>query len=171
MSYLRTYQDFSVKAPHPNPENTRAVLARLGAHFAGTDQQRDTYFAEERGKLKLREGTLEHILIHYERLPDTQGAQRTRTYRYDVQPSPEAVAELFAHRTILGIVEKTRHIYFLGHVKIHLDTLPNGEQFIEVEAIDKHGNFTPEQLRLQCFAHLALFGIEPDTIMTAGYGP
>ncbi|WP_303312209.1 class IV adenylate cyclase [Hymenobacter sp. BT730] len=171
MSDLAAYQDYAVKAPDPNPENTRQVLTQLGAHFAGIDQQRDTYFAEARGKLKLREGTIEHLLIHYERLPDAQGAQRTRTYHYEASPSPEAVAALFASRAVLGVVEKVRRIYFLSNVKFHQDTLPNGGQFIEVEAMDKYGQLAPEQLRQQCLAYLTLFGIEPDQILPAGYGP
>ena len=171
MSALAAYQDFSIKAKCPDLGRVRDVLHELGAHFVGLDHQRDTYYATSRGKLKLREGTIEHLLIHYERLPDANGAARTQVYRYDHQPTPAHVAAVVGNSPLLGIVEKARAIYLLGTTKIHLDTFPNGEQFVEIEAIDREGNCPPEELRQRCWALLARIGLTQADTLIHGYLP
>ena len=171
MSDLAAYQDFSAKARCANSAQVRCVLHELGARFVGTDHQRDTYYATEYGKLKLREGTLEHLLIHYERRSDASGTEHTRVYRYDHHPTSTQVAAVVAGRPVLGVVEKTRAIYFLGTIKIHLDTFLNGEEFVEVEAIDQEGRYLPEELRQQCLAVLFRFGLTEKDLLTNGYLP
>ncbi|KUG08680.1 CYTH domain-containing protein [Solirubrum puertoriconensis] len=165
------YQDFSAKARCFDAAPLAAVLAHLGAHFIGTDHQRDTYYATSRGKLKLREGNIEHILIHYERLPDAHGLERTHVYRYDQHPSPELLNEVLTNRSVLGIVEKTRCIYRLGHIKIHLDSFATGEQFVEVEVQDHLGQRTLKQLRAECLEFLQRLGISPSELLNNGYLP
>ncbi|UYZ59833.1 class IV adenylate cyclase [Hymenobacter latericus] len=165
------YQDFSAKARCSDAAPLAAVLDHLGAHFIGTDHQRDTYYATSRGKLKLREGNIEHILIHYERLPDAHGLERTHVYRYDQHPTPELLTQALAGRAVLGVVEKTRRIYRLGHIKIHLDLFATGEQFVEVEVQDHLGQRNLEQLREECLEFLQRLGIAPGELLNNGYLP
>lgn len=54
----------------------------LKIEFIGLDLQTDHYFEIEKGKLKWREGTVENLITHYERIDDS-GMERTIVYRYD----------------------------------------------------------------------------------------
>ena len=49
--------------------------------FVGTDSQIDTYFNVPKGRLKLREGTIENALIFYER-PDTVESKKSDIILY-----------------------------------------------------------------------------------------
>ena len=44
----------------------RKILKEKNAKFIGTDNQKDIYFKNGSGKLKLRKGNLENYLIYYE---------------------------------------------------------------------------------------------------------
>jgi adenylate cyclase class IV len=169
MEDLSVYQDFSLKARCADLPRFRQALQQCGAKFLGTDQQRDTYYAEKLGKLKWRESTREPLLIHYERLPDAHGTERTRVLRYDRHPTPAHVAAVVAGREVLGVVEKSRDIYSLGSIKIHLDTFANGAQFVEIEAIDREGRHTLDDLRRQCLRLAEALGIAPADVITNGY--
>ncbi|AYA36149.1 CYTH domain-containing protein [Hymenobacter oligotrophus] len=168
---LTHYQDFSAKARCPDAASVAERLGHLGAHFIGTDHQRDTYYATSRGKLKLREGNIEHILIHYERLPDEHGLERTQVYRYDQHPTPELLAQVLGGRPVLGVVEKTRRIYRLGHIKIHLDFFATGEQFLEVEVQDHLGQRNLQELQAECLGFLNQLGVAPSELLNNGYLP
>jgi adenylate cyclase class IV len=171
MPDLATYQDFSAKAHCADVEQLARVLQQLGAKYLGTDYQRDTYYQTDRGKLKLREGNIEHLLIHYERLPDAQGLEQTRVYRYDSEPTPAHLRAVLAGKPVLGIVEKARRIYYLDDIKIHLDSFPEGLQFVEVEVIDREGKQTLKELQQECLRVLALLGIDAEELLTNGYLP
>src|SRR5687767_2449305 len=63
MSFLNV----EIKAKINDPEAIREYLTLNHAEFTGTDEQTDTYFNVQRGRLKLREGIIENNLIYYER--------------------------------------------------------------------------------------------------------
>lgn len=146
---MLNYQDVTLKARVSNIEQMEVRLADLGAMFIGEDQQHDTYFTCTAGKLKFRKGTLGTLITHYERI-GMDGAEKTHVYRYDVNPSEEEVQQLYAMHEIVGETHKIRKLYQLGNVSIHLDLLPSGENFIEVEAKDYAEMFSEEQLKMQC---------------------
>lgn len=57
--------EFKARVNHlPHYEN---LLLTLNPVFHGTDKQVDTYFKATQGRLKLREGNIEHALIQYDR--------------------------------------------------------------------------------------------------------
>ncbi len=62
------YKDYTIKAPISNSEIIECVLKNIGALFIGTDHQTDLYFETPVGKLKLRQGTIENLITHYERI-------------------------------------------------------------------------------------------------------
>ena len=59
-SLPKTYKDFTLKALAPDFELLEDLLKNCGALFLGVDEQKDTYFQTDTGKLKLREGTIEN---------------------------------------------------------------------------------------------------------------
>ena len=56
-----------IKAACSDSESIRQTLTTLNADFRGKDHQVDTYFNVPSGRMKLREGNIEHSLIYYER--------------------------------------------------------------------------------------------------------
>jgi adenylate cyclase, class 2 len=162
------YQDYTVKAVLPHWEEVESKIRSLPATLVGLDIQHDTYFEVERGKLKWRKGTIENLITHYERIKDGK-SERTVVYRYDLDPTEEAIQKLFdEHRTISKIV-KERTIYWWTHLKIHLDKLAPSAFFIEIEAIDRNNLFTPAELKASCENLLTQLGIaEVDRVYT-GY--
>ncbi|HEU5292508.1 MAG TPA: CYTH domain-containing protein, partial [Cyclobacteriaceae bacterium] len=132
------------------------------------DHQTDTYFQVDHGKLKLRQGTIENLITHYERTFEN-GAEKTQVFRYDVNPSQEEIEKLKSSHQQIGIVKKERKIYFINHIKIHLDKLPNGEEFIEMEAIDRLNQFSDEELKRQCLDLKDKLGINESEMVQTGY--
>ena len=57
--------NIEIKARSANHEKIRDFLKSHGADFKGIDNQIDTYFKVNKGRLKLREGTIENHLIYY----------------------------------------------------------------------------------------------------------
>ncbi|UOQ73478.1 class IV adenylate cyclase [Hymenobacter cellulosilyticus] len=153
-----TYQDFTLKARLRDRAFVEERLLALGFTYIGLDEQRDTYFLVSQGKLKLRQGTIENLITHYERLPD-RATEKTVVYVYDLNPSAQQIADLYAAHEVVGIVEKSRRIYRLGNVKVHLDTTADQTEFLEIEVFD-HTNTKPapelEAAATRCYAAWAL---------------
>lgn len=60
------------------------------------------------------------------------------------------VQQFYAMHEIIGETHKIRKLYQLENVSIHVDELPTGEKFIEVEAKDYAEMLSEEQLNIQC---------------------
>ena len=162
------YKDFNIKAIVTDRLTIERALVEMHATFVGVDKQKDTYFRVPKGKLKLREGTIENLITHYERV-DEKGMERTIVYQYDLKPTAEQISKLHREHIIIGIIEKERKIYFLDNVKIHLDKTVNGKSFVEVEAIDSNDSMSMEQLRLQCLSVKDKLGIKDSELVKSGY--
>lgn len=161
------YQDITLKAKVADAKKLEDKLMAIGASFLGTDRQTDYYFATARGKLKYREGTIENLITHYERLL-VDGVERTLVYRYDLHPGEDELKKLFEEKPI-GITCKERKIFFLGHIKIHVDKLENNEQFIEIEVIDRENKRTFDHLKKECFDLQIKLGISNSDLIPTGY--
>ena len=101
--------------------------------------QRDTYFEVPRGRLKLREeaDAVAH-LIAYER-PDLAGYKESR-YRLIQMREPIELKDALA--AVLGVkvvVSKTRRLFNLEGVRIHLDSVEALGDFIEFEGVAADG--------------------------------
>ncbi|MFM8911905.1 MAG: class IV adenylate cyclase [Flammeovirgaceae bacterium] len=162
-----SYQDYTIKARARNFDRAKALLQQLGAKCLGTDLQTDTYFATDKGKLKLRVGTIEHLITHYERV-EAAGMEKTVVYRYDLNPSPAEVEALRGSFAVSGEIKKERTIYLLGIHKIHLDRL-DGNHFIEIESIDRNAAYTSEELKALCLEMKEKLGIADADLIPTGY--
>jgi predicted adenylyl cyclase CyaB len=146
---MLNYQDVTLKARVSNTRILEVQLEAIGAKFIGEDHQHDIYFTCTVGKLKFRKGTLGTLITHYERTRMDK-AEKTHVFRYDANPSAEEVQQLYAIHEIIGETHKIRKLYQLENVSIHVDELPTGEKFIEVEAKDYAEMLSEEQLNIQC---------------------
>jgi adenylate cyclase, class 2 len=165
---MLNYKDVTQKARLANADVIASALIAMGASFVGEDRQHDIYFRVQKGKLKYRQGTLGTLITHYERIA-VGPLEKTHVYRYDVNPSEAEVQQLFATAERIGETQKIRKQYQFQNVTIHLDKLPNGENYIEVEAKDYSNSFSEMDLQSQCKDLFEKLGIATVDQMQTGY--
>lgn len=165
---MLSYKDFTLKAHLKNRIIVEQKLMDLGAILVGEDYQHDYYFKISNGKLKYRKGTLGSLITHYERFVASK-AEKTQVYRYDPNPSDEEVQQLFDQHKLIGEIQKIRRIYQFKNSTIHLDTLSNGEVFVEIEAKDFNEQSSDESLQAQCWDIFAQLSISKDDVIPTGY--
>ncbi|RYD72192.1 MAG: CYTH domain-containing protein [Sphingobacteriales bacterium] len=156
------------KARIKDPEAAEKKLLSLNPFFKGEDRQVDTYFNVLRGRLKLREGSIENALIWYER-PNDAGSKLSNVLLYKHQPEPALKDVLIKANGIKVVVDKTRKIYFVDNVKFHFDEVKDLGRFIEVEAIDETGEIGVEKIQHQCDYYAAFFNVQPEEFMSSSY--
>lgn len=156
------------KAKTNNVLSAEKILLQYNPTFIGEDHQIDTYFNVAAGRMKLREGNIENVLIHYER-ENTAGSKSSQVLLYQHQPDENLKAILTKASGIKAVVDKKRKIYFIDNVKFHFDTVQNLGTFIEVEAIDKDGSIGKEKLQEQCDFYAAMFDIKQEDFMAVSY--
>lgn len=159
-----------IKARCGDPARVRRILAARQADFKGTDRQIDTYFNVRRGRLKLREGTIENGLVFYER-PDRKGPKTcdVRLVPTDAASGRAIKALLTAALGVRCVVDKRREIYFIGNVKFHIDRVRKLGTFVEIEARDAGGRYGTRKLRAQCASYLKQLGIEAGELISGSY--
>lgn len=144
------------------------MIQNRNHHFIGEDHQTDTYFNVSKGRLKLREGTIENALIYYER-ENTGNARQSKVLLYVHNPDKNLKEILITVHGIKVIVDKIRKIYFIDNVKFHFDTVKGLGNFIEIEAIDKDGTIGIDILKQQCHYYTELFNIQPEDYIAYSY--
>ena len=162
------YKDFTVKAKLKDIESIESILTDIDAKYIGLDLQTDHYFEIQKGKLKWRHGTIENLITHYERVFKF-GIERTIVYRYDLNPTGDQIKELKENHIEIDVIRKERKIYLIDNVKVHIDKLSSGRQFIEIEAIDRSGKFSDNELIAQCHDLKLKLGIANQDLVQTGY--
>jgi predicted adenylyl cyclase CyaB len=155
---VRPARNLELKARLSSLETAQERAARIATDRLPDQRQVDTYFACNRGRLKLREiEGAEAQLVWYER-PD---GLDIRTSDYVLAPVPSPAAMKLALAGALGVkvvVAKRREIHLYHNVRIHLDDVDRLGQFLEFEAVlgpDADERVSRERLDLLC-AHFAL---------------
>ena len=158
-----------VKARYRQLEKARRLLGQMGARPAGHDVQIDTYFHTPNGRLKLREGRIENSLIFYRR-PNRAGPKVSRVSRFDMNRADTRIRNVLAEALgVQVVVRKSREIYFLENVKIHLDRVDGLGSFLEIEAIDATGQRMESYLEEQCRTVMNAFSVRPDDLIENSY--
>ncbi len=127
--------NIEIKAYYPELAKGRRIARQLKARFVGRAKQIDTFFKVAQGRLKLRESSLKGAeLIPYVR-PNVRGP---KTSQYVVLPVADPAKTKVLLKELLGVegvVEKTRDLFLLGNVRIHLDQVKGLGNFLEFEAV------------------------------------
>lgn len=160
--------NIEIKARCDNQDFIRTLLQDRQADFRGTDHQIDTYFQVPKGRLKLRQGSIENNLIHYDR-PDQAGPKASEVHLYACQDGAALRATLSAALDTKVVVDKKREIYFIDNVKFHLDQVNELGTFVEIEAIDSDGSIGRDRLKEQCDYYLELFKIQENDLLQNSY--
>ena len=161
-------KNFEFKAVAPDLHKIESILLTLQPIFIGEDHQIDTYFNVPAGRLKLREGTIENALIHYER-NNIAGSKLSSVLLYQHLPDISLKQILIKTLGVKAVVDKQRKIYFIANVKFHFDTVESLGTFIEVEAIDKDEMIGIEKLKAQCAYYAELFNIDEKDFIANSY--
>jgi len=121
------------KAELRDPDIARAVLLSIGAEHTDRMRQIDTYYRVPAGRLKKRDVPGRPAeYISYQR------ADRTapKLSQYQLLDSDQFLAR-YGERPlpVLVTVDKTRDLYMLGDVRVHLDRVERLGSFLEFEAL------------------------------------
>lgn len=135
------HANVELKARDRDPGRTLERALAAGAVDAGLLEQRDTYFAVARGRLKLREERGQPAtLVAYARAD----ACAARPSEYELVPVDDPQALLRALEAVLGVrgvVEKTRRLLLWEQtVRLHLDDVHGLGRFVEIEAVVATGS-------------------------------
>ncbi len=160
--------NIEIKAACAHQEKIKRILEDKQAIFKGIDHQIDTYFMVSKGRLKLREGTIENHLIHYHRA-DQAGPKQSTVTLFKTDPDSTLKQILTESVGTKVVVDKLRAIYFIDNVKFHLDSVQGLGQFVEIEAIDTDGTISISQLQEQCEYYMQLFDIQSEDLLTESY--
>lgn len=160
--------NYEFKARVSDIKKLEQKLLALNPEFIGEDNQCDTYFNVDRGRMKLREGNIENALIYYER-QNVAGAKISEVLLYKHSPDRALKNILEKVHGVKVVVNKKRRIYFIDNVKFHFDKVENLGFFIEVEAIDTTGTAGIEAIKHQCDKYEAFFGIEKSDYVNCSY--
>ena len=158
-----------MKARSRDLERVRVILARHNARCVGTDTQTDTYFRVDRGRLKLRQGPIENALIFYQR-EDRAAARASNLHLVELDAAHAEHVRLLLDQAlgVVTVVRKTREIYFIENVKIHLDRLEGLGSFVEIEALQE-GGLTEDALHAQVATLMEALAIAPGDIEPRSY--
>jgi len=159
--------NIEIKARCANQIIIRKILRSRNAEFRGTDHQTDSYFSIPEGRLKLREGNIENNLIFYNR-EDESGPKKSDCILYTPGDSTALKKILEKSLGIRTVVRKTREIWYLDNIKIHIDQLDKLGNFIEIEA-KQEGNLSEADLYRQCYSLLKEFGIKEEELVSESY--
>jgi predicted adenylyl cyclase CyaB len=162
MSHL----NIEIKAKCSSKDKVRDFLISKNAKFIGVDNQTDTYFNCQNGRLKLREGNVENCLVQYER-EDTAEAKPSHVNLFMLVPKSPLKDILVNSLGILVVVPKIREIYFIDNVKFHIDYVDGLGDFLEIEAIGEQKDFI--NLQLQCEYYMKYLNVNTEDLITCSY--
>ena len=127
--------NIEIKARCGDLDHAHSVCREIGARFDTIEEQDDTFYTIPRGRLKLRRSsTLGAQLIFYIR-PDQAAARSSEGVRIPVSGPEDLHRILEISLGTWARVKKTRHVYWLDNIKIHLDQVEGLGTFIEFEAV------------------------------------
>jgi predicted adenylyl cyclase CyaB len=158
-----------IKARCSDPSKVRKILLKQPEiQFIGLDLQRDTYFKIPSGRLKLREGNIENNLIYYDR-ENQKDAKKSDVILHKPTDASSLKAVLEAALPTLTVVEKKREIYFIHHIKFHIDTLTELGTFLEIEVIDATDSMDIAKMKEQCAFYMDLLEVQKDDLFENSY--
>lgn len=162
-SPVRRNLELKVRVPEGGLDRLRDRLAGWVDGPPEHQQQHDVYFRVPEGRLKLRTigygtGESRAELIAYQR-PNLDGSRRSsyRITALEHTQASELSATLAQVLPILVEVRKDREIYHRGATRIHLDTVDELGQFVELETvIGKQGDDRGESEHRHVIDYLGL---------------
>lgn len=157
-----------IKAVCRSHDPIREWLMKNNAEFRGVDHQIDTYFHCTFGRLKIREGEIENALIQYNR-NNQAGPKKSEITLVPFEDGRQIIKALKKSLGVLTVVDKMREIYFVDHVKIHLDRVKRLGKFVEIEVIDCNDARSLTEMESTCHHYMDIFGISVQDLVEISY--
>lgn len=125
--------NLEIKVKTDSHKEIKNILKNIGAEFQGILKQKDIYYKNKSGLLKLRILQDRFELIRYNR-DETGNTRWSNYYVLDINGKkvPEFLESLFPVETI---VEKKRELWLFDNTRIHLDTVKGLGTFLELETL------------------------------------
>jgi len=124
--------NLEIKISVPGFSELLEKMEGCDCRYTALISQKDVYYRNDRGLLKLRIQEMGNELIFYNR--DEVSSQRKSDYHilHVNEDAEDYFARIF---TIDVTVEKTRQLYMYKNTRIHLDTVTGLGEFLELEAV------------------------------------
>lgn len=126
-------QNLELKVKVNSHESFEIILKAISADFEGLLIQKDVYYNNKNGLLKLRKQNGEYHLIQYIR-NETEG-ERWSNFQFISICSENAESFFESILKVESVVEKTRKLYLYKGTRIHLDNVNNLGLFLELETM------------------------------------
>ncbi|MBN2030872.1 class IV adenylate cyclase [bacterium] len=142
--------NIEIKALYDRTPSTDRLLKKYGFLFDRTENQMDTYFHVNYGRLKIRERDGgDPQLIQYFR-DDQKGPKQSYYEIVHLKNVEQVKSTLEEEHGILVIVKKKREIWTWQNIRIHFDCVEKLGNFIEFEiVIDTDGNIQTGQQKAE----------------------
>jgi predicted adenylyl cyclase CyaB len=131
-------------------------------------EQDDTFFACERGRLKLRAFSASAGELIFYRRADQAGPKESR-FVISSTASPDSLREALtrAYGTV-GHVRKHRTLYLVGRTRVHLDRVESLGHFLELEVVLAEGE-SPDAGVKEARALMAALGLADGQLVEGAY--
>ncbi len=129
-------QNLEIKVKLTSFNKVKAVLKKIGARKTATLKQKDIYYKNKTGLLKLRIENGKSSIIKYARTEKSSD----RFSNYSVLHFEEDAVKFFdGILTVETVVDKTRELYMYKNTRIHLDKIKGLGNFLELETLVLYG--------------------------------
>lgn len=126
--------NLELKARTTDLDLARDRVCELGADLQGAEHQVDRYYQVSKGRMKLRQSSLDgaHLIVYLR--PDDVSACVSTFHRLPVDQPEELIETLEAIFGASATVDKEREVWWWNYVRIHLDRVAGLGTFVEFEA-------------------------------------
>jgi predicted adenylyl cyclase CyaB len=130
-------QNLEVKIKCESFRDIQKILERIGAKFTSTLNQKDIYYKNSKGLLKLRIENGKQTLIQYKRNENSAN----RWSNYNLLEFGQENADRFFRNVfeIETVVEKKRLLYMYKNTRVHLDKIRYLGNYLELETLVING--------------------------------
>lgn len=161
-------RNVEIKARVRDRQTVESLIEKMRETPARVLHQHDIFFHSQHGRLKLRIFSLNHgELIYYDR-PD-KAAAKTSHYAIAETRDPLALRDvLSAALGIAGEVKKVRKLFLIGQTRVHLDTVEDLGDFLELEVVLRP-NQTEEEGIVIAQELSSTLGIKEEDLIAGAY--
>lgn len=161
-------RNVEIKARIGSIDPIAATVAAMADRGPFEIQQDDTFFACERGRLKLRAlSATEGELIFYQRA--NRAGPKESFFVVSPTASPDSLREaLSLAYGQAGRVRKHRMLYLVGRTRVHLDSVEGLGHFLELEVVLREGE-PSESGMAEADRLMATLGISADQLVEGAY--
>ena len=161
-------RNVEIKARIESVEALAPKVAALADQGPIEIRQDDTFFACERGRVKLRAfSTTEGQLIFYRRAD--QAGPKESFFVISPTASPDSLREaLSLAYGRAGRVRKHRTLYLIGRTRVHLDRVEKLGHFLELEVVLSEGEVSERGVE-EAHTLMASLGISPAQLIDGAY--